>query len=133
VIATERNASAERMADGRRSARTWAAILAILMLAFAAWALIFASGTVHIVVNGQELSGPVKGAVATGGLAIALVAFLCATIFLLFVFAGIGLLIVGGAVALGIIVAALLFPYLLVVLVPLAIVWVFVALTRRPS
>lgn len=121
------------MADRRSGMRKWAAVLAFVMLVLAAWAFFFMSGSVHIVVNGHELTGPVKGAAATGGLALALVAFLCAAIFLLFVFAGIGLLILGGAVVLGIILAALLFPYLLVVLVPLAIVWVFVALTRRPS
>jgi hypothetical protein len=113
--------------------RTWAAILAVAMLALAAWALLFAGDSVHIVVNGRELTGPVKGAAATGGYVLALVAFVCAMIFLLFVFAGIGLLILGGAVVLGIILAALLFPYLLVVLVPFAIVWAFIALTRRPS
>lgn len=107
-----------------------ALILALLMLALMAWGLFFESGAIRIIVNGHELTGPFKGAVGVGGMIVAAVAFVCATIFLLFVFAGIGVLILAGAMFLGIVFAWLLFPYLLFVLVPLAIVWVFLALAR---
>ena len=67
--------------------------LAIVMLVILAWGLFFASNTV-IVVNGQEVGGPLKGVIGAGGL---------------------------GASS----------PFLLIGLIPLAVLWLFVAMTRR--
>jgi hypothetical protein len=110
--------------------RKAAIVLAILMLAVVAWGLFFEAGSTQIIVNGQELIGPLKGAVGAAGLVVGLIALFCAAIFLLFVFAGIGIFIIGGVIVAGLVLAGFAFPVLLFLLLPLAIVWLFIALAR---
>ena len=112
-------------------ARKLAIALAVLMLVIVGWALFAESNAVTIVINGQEVSGPLKGAIGIGGLVVALIALVCAAILLAFVFAGIGVIVLGLVVLAGLVLAMLAFPFLLPVLIPLAIVWAFVALVRR--
>jgi hypothetical protein len=107
--------------------------LAFVMLVIVAWALFFEAGSTTIIINGQELTGPLKGTIGATGLIIGLIALFCAGIFLLFVFAGIGVFILGGAIFAGLALAGFAFPFLLVLLVPLAIVWVFIAITRKTA
>jgi hypothetical protein len=114
-------------------ARNLAIALAVLMLVIVGWALFAGSDAVTIVINGQEVTGPLKGAVGIGGLVVALIALVCAAILLAFVFAGIGVIVLGLAVLAGLLLAVLAFPFLLPVLIPLAIVWAFVAIVRRPK
>jgi len=112
-------------------AKKVAIVLAFVMLVIVAWGLFFEAGSTRIIINGQELIGPFKGAVGAAGLIIGLIALFCAAIFLLFVFAGIGIFILGGVIVVGLILAGFAFPFLLVLLLPLAIVWVFIAITRK--
>jgi hypothetical protein len=113
--------------------RKAAIILALAMLAIVAWGLFFEAGSTRIIINGQEIVGPLKGTIGAAGFIIGLIALFCAAIFLLFVFAGIGIFILGGAIAAGLVLAAFTFPFLLVPLLPLAIVWVFIAVTRKTN
>lgn len=108
-----------------------AVALAVLMLAIVAWGLFLERNAVTIVINGQQVTGPLKDAIGAGGLVVALIALFCAATLLVFVFAGIGLLVLGCLVVLGLILAGLAFPFLLPVLIPLAILWGFVALTQN--
>ena len=101
--------------------RKAAIALALVMLAFVAWGLLIDEGSTRIIINGHELAEPLKGTVGAAGLVIGLIALFCAAIFLLFVFAGIGIIILAG----------LSFPLLLVMLLPLAVVWLFIAITRK--
>ena len=110
--------------------RKAAIVLAIAMLAIVAWGLLFEAGSTQIIINGHELIGPLKGAVGAAGLVVGLIALFCAAIFLLFVFAGIGIFIIGGVIVAGLILAGFAFPVLLFLLLPLAIVWLFIALAR---
>jgi hypothetical protein len=112
--------------------RKAAIVLAIAMLVIVAWGLIFEAGSTRIIVNGQELIGPLKGTIGAAGLIVGMIALFCAAIFLLFVFAGIGIFILGAAIFAGLLFAGLAFPFLLVLLLPLAIVWLFIAITRKP-
>ena len=112
-------------------ARNLAIALAVLMLVIVGWALLAGSNAVTIVINGQEVTGPLKGAIGIGGLVVALIAAVCAAILLAFVFAGIGVIVLGLVVLAGLLLALLAFPFLLPVLIPLAIVWAFVAIVRR--
>jgi hypothetical protein len=105
--------------------------LAFVLLAMVVWGLFYEEGSTRIVINGQELAGPLKGAIGAAGLIVGLIALFCAAIILLFVFAGIGVFILGGVIAAGLIVAGFTFPFLLVLLLPLVIVWVFIAITRK--
>lgn len=104
--------------------------LAVIMLAVVAWGLFVEGGAVTIVINGQQLTGPLKGAIGAAGLIVASIALFCAAILLAFVFAGIGLIVLGGIVLAGLILAGLTFPFLLFLLIPLAILWAFIAMTR---
>ena len=103
------------------------------MLVIVGWALFAGTNAVTIVINGQEVTGPLKGAIGIGGLVVALIALVCAAILLAFVFAGIGVIVLGLVVLAGLLLALLAFPFLLPVLIPLAIVWAFVAIVRRPK
>jgi len=112
-------------------ARKAAIALAFVMLAIVAWGLFFEAGSTTIIINGQELIGPFKGTIGAAGLIIGLIALFCSAIFLLFVFAGIGIFFLGAVIFAGLILAGFAFPFLLVLLLPLAIVWVFIAITRN--
>jgi predicted exporter len=103
------------------------------MLVIVAWGLLLESNVVTIVINGQQVTGPLKDAVGVGGLVVALIALFCAATLLVFVFAGIGVIVLGCFVIVGIIVATLAFPFLLPLLIPLAILWGFIAITRRTN
>lgn len=107
--------------------------LAVVMLAIVAWGVFVEGGATRIVINGQELTGPFRGAIGAAGLIVALVALFCAAIFLVFVVAGIGIFVLGCVIAVGLILAGLAFPHLLLVLIPLAIVWGFIAMARHKS
>jgi hypothetical protein len=111
--------------------RKTAIALAFIMLAIVLWGLFFEAGSTKIIINGQELAGPLKGTIGAAGFIIGLIALFCAAIFLLFVFAGIGIFILGGVIVLGLILAGLAFPFLLFLLLPLAVVWLFIAATRK--
>jgi hypothetical protein len=114
-------------------ARKLAIALAVLMLAIVVWGLLLESNAVTIIINGQQVTGPLKGAIGAGGLAVALIALFCAAILLVFVFAGIGVIVLGLFVIVGVILAGLAFPFLLPLLIPLAILWGFVAIARRTN
>jgi len=114
-------------------AKKLAIALAVLMLAIVAWGLFLESNAVTIVINGQQVTGPLKGVIGVGGLVVALIALFCAAILLVFVFAGICVIVLGCFVFVGMILAVLAFPFLLPLLIPMAILWGFVAITRRTS
>jgi len=107
--------------------------LTVILLALVAWAILVESNAFSIVINGQPVTGPLKGEIGVAGVVAALIAGLCAAIILLFVFAGIGIVVLGCIVFGGLIFAWATFPYFLPMLVPLAIVWLFVAISRRSS
>ena len=107
--------------------------LAVVMLAMVAWGVFVEGGATRIIINGQELTGPFKGAIGAAGMIVASVALFCAAIFLVFVVAGVGLFVLGCVIAVGLILSGLAFPYLLLVLFPLAIVWLFIAIARHKS
>jgi len=106
-----------------------ALLLALVVIALLAWVL-FRSSDVVITVNGEPLTGPVKVAAEGWGLLVAIVALACAAILLSFVLAGVGLIILGVLVLAGLLLAWLAFPFLVPLLIPLFIVWAFVAVVR---
>jgi len=112
-------------------AKKAAIALAIAMLLIVAWGLFFEAGSTRIIINGRELVGPLNGTIGAAGLIIGLTALFCAAIFLLFVFAGIGIFILGGVIVAGLVLTGFAFPFLLVLLLPLAIVWAFIAIIRK--
>src|SRR2546428_13182429 len=114
-------------------ARNLAIALALLMLVIVGWALFAGTNAVTIVINGQEVTGPLKGAIGIGGLVVALIALVCAAILLAVGFAGIGVIVLGlGGLARPFL-AFLGFPFLLSVFLPLPSVLAVVAAARRPE
>jgi hypothetical protein len=108
-----------------------AMVLSVVLLALVAWGLLIGSNSFSIVVNGQPVIGPLNGGIGAAGLIAALIAGFCAAIALLFVFAGIGVIVLGGIVFVGMVLALVAFPFLLPLLIPLAILWLFVAVVRK--
>lgn len=111
------------------------AAVVILFLGFIlAWNM-FATPDVSVDFDGEHLDGPL-GALAGllfagGGLLIGALATLFVGVVLAVVFAGLGILLVA-ALSLGaVILAALMAPFLLPVLIPLAIIWFIVSRSRR--
>lgn len=108
-----------------------AVVIAILMLAVVLWGLFFENSSTMIVINGQEIEGPLKGVLGAGGLVVTLIALISLAIILALAFAGTGIIIVGCIiVAIGIF-SAFAFPFLFPILIPLTLIWAFIALIRK--
>ncbi len=108
-------------------------VLAGLMIALFLWGAFFENNSISILINGQEVTGSMKGVLGAGGLLISLVALICFAILLALAFAGTGIIILGCMIV-GIgFATALVFPFLLPVLVPLGLIWIYIALTRAKS
>jgi hypothetical protein len=106
-----------------------AIVLVILLLGLLAWVLL-QSHDVAVIVNGQKLVGPAKLAAEGWGVLVAIVSLFCSAILLVFVFAGTGLIILGVLVFGGLVAASFAFPFMLPLLIPLFLVWIFVAAVR---
>ncbi|MGO9036465.1 MAG: hypothetical protein ACLPX1_12600 [Steroidobacteraceae bacterium] len=106
-----------------------AIVLVVLVLGLLAWGLL-QSNDITLVVNGHKLVGPARIAVEGWGVLVAIVSLFCAAILLAFVFAGVGLIVLGALVLGGLAAAWFVFPFLLPLLIPLFLVWVFVAAMR---
>jgi len=108
-----------------------AIVIAALIVALVLWGLFFENSSTVIMINGQEIEGPLKGMLGAGGLVVALIALISLAILLALAFAGTGIIIVGCViVAIGVFMA-FVFPFLFPILIPLALVWVFIALIRK--
>ena len=106
-----------------------AIVLVIVVLGILAWVLLHSSH-IAVTVNGHKLVGPVKLAAEGWGMLVAVVSLFCAAMLLVFIFAGTALLVLGVLVIVGFVAAWLAFPFLLPLLIPLFLVWIFVAAVR---
>lgn len=108
---------------------------ALLIVAFLAtiilWGLFFENSATVIMINGQQVESPFKGLLGAGGLVVALIALICMAILLALVFAGTGMMILGCIVVGVAIFTAFMVPFSFPLLIPLALVWAFVALIRK--
>jgi predicted exporter len=112
--------------------RKLAIVLAVAMIGLLAWQLFGAGNAISIRVNGREITGPFDTIVGVWGLVVGAVTLLCVAILLAFVFAGMALLVLGIFALVGVVLAAVAFPFLLPILIPLFIIWVFCLLVRPP-
>ena len=115
---------------GQIMVRKLAIILAVLMVGFLAWVLIGASDSVSLVINGNQIDSPFGAVTGTWGVISAVVILFCVAILLVFVFFGLALMILGGLVVAGSILAAMTFPFLFPILIPLFVVWLFCCLVK---
>ena len=107
------------------------AMVLILML-ICAWG-VMSSSDVSVTLNGQALDGPVAVLVGGWGLVVSTVVLFCVAILLAFILAGVGLVVLGVLALVGLILVGVAFPFLLPLLIPLAIVWAFCAGARRKT
>jgi hypothetical protein len=106
-----------------------AIVLVILLLGLIAWVLV-QSSDIAIIVNGHKLVGPAKFAAEGWGVLVAIVSLFCTAILLIFTFAGTGLIILGVLVIAGLAAVCFAFPFMLPLVIPLFLVWIFVAAVR---
>ncbi|MFC1794398.1 hypothetical protein ACFL3Q_12515 [Planctomycetota bacterium] len=107
-----------------------AIVLAVLMVGFLGWVLLGASDSVSLVINGNQIDSPFGTVTGTWGIVSAVVILFCAAILLVFVFFGLALIVLGGLVLAGSILAAMTFPFLFPILIPLFVVWLFCCLVK---
>jgi hypothetical protein len=107
-----------------------ALVFIVLMIAILAVALFGPFGGVSITINGREIVKPFGVAVGVWAVILTAITLFCVAIVLSFIFVGIGLLIVGILALVGVIIAAVALPFLLPLLIPLFIVWVFCSITH---
>jgi hypothetical protein len=107
------------------------ALLMILFLILVCVVSLTGPSQFSVTINGEQINGPLKGIVGVGTLVIIPVILLCIGILLAFVFTGIGLIILGCLVFTCLVSFCVSFPFLLPVLIPLFIVWIYCALARR--
>ena len=108
-----------------------ALILALLMVAFLIWMLVGPMHGMSVTINGHTITGPIGGLVGVWGVMVAGVVLFCVAMLLVFVFVGVGLVVVGTLALVGLILAAVALPFLLPLLVPLFIVWLFCCIVRK--
>lgn len=108
-----------------------ALILALLMVGFLIWMLVGPMHGVRVTIDGHELSGPIEGLVGVWGVMLAGVVLFCVAMLLAFVFVGVGLVVVGTLALVGLILAAVALPFMLPLLIPLFIVWLFCCIVRK--
>jgi hypothetical protein len=108
-----------------------ALVLVAFMFVFLVWALFIGGDVVSITRNGHEITGPFGALIGAWSFILTLVILFCVAIILAFVLAGVGLIILGVFALVGLILAAIAFPFLLPLLIPLFIVWVFCSLACK--
>ena len=109
-----------------------AIVLAALMVGFLGWVLLGASDSVSIMINGSQIDSPFDAVTGAWGVISAVVILFCVAILLVFVFTGLALIVLGSLVLAGSILAAMIFPFLLPIMIPLFVVWLFCCLVRSP-
>ena len=110
--------------------RKLAIVLAVVMIGLLAWQVFGPGDVISIRINGQEIIGPFDTIVGVWGLIVAAVTMFCVAILLAFVLAGVALLLLGILALVALVMAAVAFPFLLPILVPLFIIWLFCLLVR---
>lgn len=105
----------------------------LFLIALIAWDMLADSGGIQI--DGEEFDGPfgtllglVFGSI---GLIIGTLVVLCVGALLAVVFAGVGVLVIGALALAALLALVAVSPLLLPLLVPAAIIWFFVARSRR--
>lgn len=101
------------------------------MLIFLAWSLLGLSTDVSFTINGHEITGPLDAVIGLWELVLTTVVLFCVAILLAFVFAGVGLVILGSLSFVAVILTAVALPFMLPLIIPLFIVWIFCAISRR--
>ena len=111
--------------------RKLALFLAVVILAYSAWLLFSTGHFPYIYINGWPIDGPIDVIAGVLGFAISVLVLLFVTILLALIFTGVGLLVLGLLTLVALILAAVAFPFLLPLLIPLFIIWIICSIFRR--
>ena len=106
----------------------------VFVLAVSLWDALW-SNNMHINLGDDDFDGPLGAlfgvVLAGGGMLIAVVALVCAAVFVGVLCAGIGIVLVSALVLASVIVVAAMSPLLLPLLIPVGLYWIFSARARR--
>ena len=109
--------------------------LVLFLCALLLWDLLFTFGDASFHIDGEEVGGPLGAMLgillAGGGTLIGLLVALVVGAVLAVVFAGVGIVVIGALAIAGLAVAAAIVPFLLPLLLPLAVIWYLVSRARR--
>jgi hypothetical protein len=109
--------------------------LILFLCALLLWDLLFTFGDASFHIDGEEVGGPLGAMLgillAGGGTLIGLLMAVVVGAVLAVVFAGVGIVIVGALAIAGLALAAAIVPFLLPLLLPLAVIWYLVSRARR--
>jgi hypothetical protein len=109
--------------------------LILFLCALLLWDLLFTFGDASFHIDGEEVGGPLGAMLgilfAGGGTLIGLLVVVVVGAVLAVAFAGVGIVIVGALAIAGLAVAAAIVPFLLPLLLPLAVIWYLVSRVRR--
>ncbi len=108
-----------------------ALILAIVMVACLLWSLLGPATGVTMIINGHEIISPAGVVVGIWKMIIAFVVLCCVGILLTFVFMGVGLIILAVLGGVAFILAIVFLPFLLPLLIPIFLVWLFCVIIRK--
>lgn len=115
--------------------KKFAPYLILLLCALLLWDLLFTFGDASFHIDGEEVGGPLGAMLgvlfAGGGTLIGLFVALVVGVVVAVALAGVGVLVIGALAIAGLAVAAAVVPFLLPLLLPLALVWYLVSRSRR--
>ncbi|MFC0253689.1 hypothetical protein [Massilia consociata] len=120
----------------KKSAPNYALYIILFLFALLLWDVATDAGDFMTVnVDGEEIGGPLGALLALlfagGGTIIAGIVMIVVGLVLAVVFAGVGVILLGALGVAAVAVALAISPLLLPLLVPVAIVWFFVARSRK--
>ena len=112
-----------------------AAFVILFLFALLLWNVFVSSGDMAFNVDGDEIDGPLGALLAMlfagGGTLLAGLVMLVVGAVLAVVFAGVGIVVIGALAIAGLAVAAAIVPFLLPLLLPLAVIWYLARRARR--
>jgi len=111
-------------------AKKLAFILIALLVGYLALSAISANNSFSATINGYRLPNPLDALAGTFGIAVATAAMIFVGILLVCVFAGVGMILVGVLAMVLFILAAVTLPFMIPLLLPLLIIWLFCSVLR---
>lgn len=116
------------------SAKKLIPVALFALLAAAIWYAL-ATGGMQVNVDGDQIDGPLGALLAVlfggAGMVIAAIAITCAAVFVSLLFASLGMLLVVGMAMLALVLLTAISPLLLPLLIPVGILWLFSARSRK--
>lgn len=112
-------------------------VVIVFLVLMLVWNMYFSPALVSMDFDGEHVDGPLAALAgllfAGGGMIVAVLVTLLVGVVLAVVFAGVGILVLAALSLAGLILAAATAPFLLPLLIPIAIIWLLARRSRRTS